>query len=253
MERLNKRFGVCTIVKNEGIFLPIWLRYYLQFFNSEDIFILDHETTDGSTNNLNCNVVGVNNQYTWDHEWLAATVSDFVSNLIRSKKYNYILFTEIDEIICADPKIYDGLIDYLKKCQRSCIRCNPYMVAHNPLLESPINLTKPILQQRKWHPDACNGLWCKPLLTKEPLRWTAGFHLTNIPSFFDQDLLLIHLRCIDLDTLYRRSLSRNIGLTIKKDGLGEHNLVTDRNIYCQELIDRSLLLENIPERFRNIV
>ena len=37
------------MVYNEAVFLPIWLRYYSRFFAPDDIYVLDHESTDGST------------------------------------------------------------------------------------------------------------------------------------------------------------------------------------------------------------
>ena len=37
------------MVHNESVFFPIWLSYYSRFFAPEDIFVFDHETTDGST------------------------------------------------------------------------------------------------------------------------------------------------------------------------------------------------------------
>ena len=45
----KKSRAVITMAKNESVFLPIWWRYYAQFFLPEDIYILDHESTDGST------------------------------------------------------------------------------------------------------------------------------------------------------------------------------------------------------------
>ena len=41
--------AVTTMVYNEPVFLPIWLRYYSRFFAPEDIYVLDHQSTDGST------------------------------------------------------------------------------------------------------------------------------------------------------------------------------------------------------------
>lgn len=41
--------AIVTMVHNEGIFLLIWLRSYSQFFKPADIYVIDHESTDGST------------------------------------------------------------------------------------------------------------------------------------------------------------------------------------------------------------
>lgn len=45
----NKSRAAITIVHNEPVFLPIWLRYYARFFGAEDLYVLDNDTTGGST------------------------------------------------------------------------------------------------------------------------------------------------------------------------------------------------------------
>ena len=47
-----KDCAVFTIVKNEKLFLPIWIKHYKKFFDNYDIYILDHESNDDSTKNL---------------------------------------------------------------------------------------------------------------------------------------------------------------------------------------------------------
>ena len=45
--------AVFTLVRDEKDFLPIWVRYYSRHFDVGDLFILDHGTTDGSTDPSN--------------------------------------------------------------------------------------------------------------------------------------------------------------------------------------------------------
>ena len=45
----RQRSALQTMVRDEALFLPIFLRYYSQFFAPEDIYVLDHGSTDGST------------------------------------------------------------------------------------------------------------------------------------------------------------------------------------------------------------
>ena len=40
---------VFTIVHNEDVMLPIWLRYYAKNVGAEHLWVLDHNTNDGST------------------------------------------------------------------------------------------------------------------------------------------------------------------------------------------------------------
>ena len=49
LKRPRKR-ALITMVHNEPVFLPIWLRLLLAILRSpQDIYVLDNETTDGST------------------------------------------------------------------------------------------------------------------------------------------------------------------------------------------------------------
>jgi hypothetical protein len=69
-----KDCAVFTIVKNEKLFLPIWIKHYKKFFDDSDIYILDHESNDDSTKNLDVNVIPVYNEFTFDQNWLINTV-----------------------------------------------------------------------------------------------------------------------------------------------------------------------------------
>src|SRR2546425_12855184 len=44
--RRRKRRAVLTMVHNEPVFLPIWLRYHSRFFGADDIYVLDHDTSE---------------------------------------------------------------------------------------------------------------------------------------------------------------------------------------------------------------
>ena len=57
--RRRKRRAVVTIVHNEPVFLPLWLRYYSRFFAAEDIYVLDNQSTDGSAGGRGFNRIEV--------------------------------------------------------------------------------------------------------------------------------------------------------------------------------------------------
>ena len=59
---MKKKSAVFTIVKNENYFLPIWIKHYKKYFNESDMYVLDHQSNDASTNNLSVNVVPVINE-----------------------------------------------------------------------------------------------------------------------------------------------------------------------------------------------
>ena len=54
MQKRSK--AIFTKIKDGHEMLQIWYKYYSQFFPEQDIYILDFESADGSTDKLNCNI-----------------------------------------------------------------------------------------------------------------------------------------------------------------------------------------------------
>ncbi len=69
--------AVFTQVKNEKVFLPIWINHYSQYFNTEDLYVLDHQSKDGSADNLSVNRIITKNPYTEDNKWRVGVVEAF--------------------------------------------------------------------------------------------------------------------------------------------------------------------------------
>ena len=44
--------AVITFVYNEAVNLPIWRRYYGGIFGERNLFVIDHSSSDGSTDDL---------------------------------------------------------------------------------------------------------------------------------------------------------------------------------------------------------
>jgi reversibly glycosylated polypeptide/UDP-arabinopyranose mutase len=167
-------YAVLTICRNEGGYLPIWLKYYQQFFSDVDIYILDNDSNDNSTSNLTVNVQRVHSEKYFDHHWLVNIVQTKTQDLLTSG-YKYVLFAEIDEIVMPDLLKYPlGLIDYINKSKQIAVRVQAYDIRHNVTIEAKLNLTQPILRQRRfWMRHAA---YDKPLLTSIMLHWSVGFH-----------------------------------------------------------------------------
>jgi hypothetical protein len=189
---------VFTIVQNEARYLPIWLSYYSRHFDATDIFLLDHNTTDGSTTGLGdrCHVVPVHRDTSFDHYWLKDTVESFQSFLLRS--YETVLFVEADEFVVANPSRYDGLGDYIRRMPGPMARCLGFEVVHYPE-EPALQFDQPLLAQRGyWHGSRA---YSKTLISRIPLTWVAGFHDTLFPlsPSPDPDLILAHLHRVDFE------------------------------------------------------
>lgn len=218
-----------TIVHNEPVMLPLWLDYYARHFDADDLYVLDHDSTDGSTADLDgrCHVVPVHRKAAFDHHWLKLTVEQFQAFLLRS--YDAVLFAEVDEFVLADPRRYAGLGAYIAELTRPAARCAGFNVVHQPD-EPPLRFDPPLLAQRRyWHASL---LYSKRLLSRIPLRWSDGFHNEyNAPDDPpDPELLLIHLHRVDHDMSLARhqaAVARDWNEADIVNGYGVQNRIVD--------------------------
>ena len=219
--------ALITISYNEKELLPIWHKYYSKFFAAEDIYILDHMSTDGSADPSKF-PPGTRVQK-WTHanfkmpvgyrSWMIETLQD------RFLRFGYkcVLFSDVDELIVPSPASYpEGLNQYLKKFLandkllrvRSTAREIGHMTYGNgseATHEPPLDWSKPILQQRRYF--AYDARYNKPLLTKVPITYRPGFHRTfdfklNDAIFLDKDLVMFHLRSLDKDFCMNREVQK---------------------------------------------
>ena len=88
--------AVFTIVREEAIFLPIWLRYYSAHFAPEDIYVLHHVVPGGPEDSccdgLACNVEQRPNAF-FDPAWLGRVVGAKQAELLL--RYRAVLFAEV--------------------------------------------------------------------------------------------------------------------------------------------------------------
>jgi len=202
-----KKYAIFTIVRNEKIFLPIWYKYYSQFFDKEDIYLIDDSTFDGSTDFLDkSQIKRISNEFAFSHQYLLDNVTLFRNELL--KKYEYVIFTESDEILFH--KNFE-LNDYLVSISNRGINnvsAIGYEIFHDPDKENVINLNDKIVNQRNYW---FRNVWYdKLLISNKILNWCLGFHTTtNLQEdekFKDDNLFLIHLHRFD----YLKYLERKL-------------------------------------------
>ena len=245
-----------TVVHNEPVMLPLWLDYYGRHFDADDLYVLDHDSTDGSTADLDgrCHVVPVHREAAFDHHWLKLTVEQFQAFLLRS--YDAVLFAEVDELVLADPRRYAGLDAYIAEMTRPAARCSGFNVVHQPD-EPPLRFDAPLLMQRRyWHASL---KYSKRLLSRIPLRWSDGFHQEySAPDDApDPELLLLHLHRIDYDLCLARhqaSAARDWNEADIVNGYGAQNRIAETGEF-EEWFYRGADLdaprELIPEQIRS--
>jgi hypothetical protein len=250
--------AVFTIVHDEELMLPVWLRYYRRYFEPEDVYVLDHASSDGSTTDLHdsCRVLAVQRDAAFDHHWLRSTVESFQQFLLQS--YDTVLFAEVDELVVADPRKYAGLDAYIDQlAPRPAARCVGFNVVQQPN-EPALRFDAPVLEQRRcWRASLP---YSKRLLSRIPLHWSDGFHresqAPDDPP--DPDLLLVHLHRADYAAClarHRAGAAANWNEADHSRGEGAHNRIADAaefESWFRSAHDGDGPEELIPEHIRSV-
>jgi Glycosyl transferase family 2 len=244
------------MVHNEPVFLPIWLGYYSRFFAPQDIYVIDNETTDGSTDREGFVRLPVAHDRV-DHEWMVRTIEELQHELIE--RYDVVLTTDVDEIVAPNPE-FGSLDQYLDGFEEDFVNCLGYEILHLRDREPPLRLDRPILDQRGYW-FAADG-YDKPALATVPMSWAPGFHTrTDGELALDPDLRLIHLHRVDYDICLERHRLRSRRSWNRHDldaGWAGHNLIADEQEFarwfehgeCFEEGSGEMVVERIPASWK---
>jgi hypothetical protein len=253
----KQRCALQTMVRDEAFFLPIFLRYYSRFFGPEDIYVLDHGTTDGSTDVGGFVRIPVERKKV-DNAWILERLKSHQRSLLES--YDVVLTVDADEIVAPDPA-WGTLGEYLEGFQEEWVNCLGYEILHLPDREPPLDPSRPVLEQRGYW-FAADG-YDKPSLATAPTPWAVGFHGREDRELnIDPDLRLIHLHRIDHEQCrrrHRRSSEWSWARRDVKGGWGRHNRITDEAEFEEWYYEgscfldgREVVLEQIPERWKGL-
>ncbi len=188
---MDKRDNVAifTIQKNEEFNLPIWLEYYLRYFEPFDIYILDHQSTTPPTlMTLNwaygqgVNIVSVENDEVFNHDWILNQIHSMQAKLL--KEYDYVLFVDADEILIS---LEVPLDEFLKTLTNECYRAKGIEV---------LGYDKAYYNER----------YDKTLLSRVPLQWDYGCHKAIPLIEISPGLALIHLHKLDFEQAWHKNI-----------------------------------------------
>jgi len=250
-----------TIVRNEQIRLPIWYKYYSQFFSDEHIYIIDNGSEQplkiGSTNFSTLSFHGM------DHERINKHVKEFQKELL--KKYDWVIFAEVDEFLVVDPdhgNLLSFMEEYDKKPEVMIHKARGYNVIHSKTEEPPLDLSKPVLGQRKYWRQTSS--YDKPLISRISIDWDLGFHgfveedISLELETYDPRLYLIHLHYWDYDLTKARNRDFIKGGRSKNE---EGKPCGAQNFYEDDIFEADFRITwfspspplQIPERFHGIL
>lgn len=192
------KVAAITMVHNESAFLPIWLRYYASQLGYDNLYLVDHRSNDNSI--TNARAMGAVNISSFPREEFddgerAVFISTFHEQLLR--KYDAVLFADVDEIIIPDPVTGLTLKQYIEKNVDTYINVIGLNVIHNAYSEPRLDFDKPLFEQRSF--VKLDPSYNKPLISRVPMRWAAGFHYAQYPRKQARDLFMFHLRAMDVD------------------------------------------------------
>ena len=239
--------AVFTMMSNEKVMLPIWLSYYSRYFKPDDIYVLTHNSSDEHMSRSRKEYVFHEEERNYGELFNPSNqrqiVKEFQQKLLGL--YDYVLYTDIDEIVVADPDLYTGLNEFIELADKDYYYCKGYEVIHNRELEEDMNLSQGLLAQRKWW--AFNVAVSKPLLSRVPLDWINGFHQLeehtskeSVLRHIDPRLYLLHLKRMD----WKMSKDR-----WEYTGMSKAT-TTHFDGHFLQYNDKA---ELIPERFKNII
>jgi hypothetical protein len=252
-----RRAAALTMVRDEAVFLPIWLRYYSRWFAPDDIYVLDNGTSDGSTDGGGFVRIPAEHD-TVDHTWMVRRIEALQRELLE--RYAMVLVTDVDEIVAPVPE-RGALGEYLDRFDEEWVNCLGYELLHVPEQEPPLRLDRPILEQRShWF---FNDGYNKAALATVPLTWKPGFHGRADQHFnLDPDLRLIHLHRMDHGICRERHRTRKRKPWADEDaakGWALHNRISEEAEFDSWFSTDSgfgpaipIRLERIPPRWRGL-
>ena len=195
------RIAAITFCRDEGRMLPLWIQYYGAQLGVQNLYVVDDNSEDGSTDDLPCDVLHIPPIRGGKFN---STRMAMVGNLGRSllQLYDVVLFCDTDEFIVPDPERHPGLKAYIEARTAdglNAVGSLGFNVVHNVGAEPPLDLTQPLLGQRqvaKFLP-----LMCKPAIKWVPAHWSSGTHGVRTPYAVDPDLWMFHMKFGDRDHL----------------------------------------------------
>jgi hypothetical protein len=244
------------MVHNEAVLFPVWLKYYRQFFDPQDIYVLDHESTDGSTEVGGFVRVPVSREKV-DWGWHRDVIQEQQHRLIA--RYDLVLCTDVDEIVALDPRL-GTISDYIDRFDQEFVNCLGYEIIHVKDSEPALQLDSPILEQRSyWY---YNPAYSKPLMSRVPMYWHGGLHCrVDGRTNPDRDLFLIHLHRVDYGICLARHhqrISRPWNQRDLDEGWGYQNRITDPDqflhwFYGDSCAGVPIQIERIPGHWRGLI
>lgn len=207
------------MVYEDYFFLKRWYDYYANQVGPENLFVFSHGNDPIHREiAVGANVINTprdESMFKFDRRrW--NMMSDFVSGQLNF--YNWMILSDVDEIVVADPDVSPNLLTYLttrfagKRRSPSNIAPLCFELVHYPEDEPlPIEEGKSILSRRRTYRPNTN--YSKPCLIRKPAHFWPGGHVNSGGARHLPDgLYLLHLRYFDREMMEDRARQRRASI-----------------------------------------
>ena len=199
---------VMTMARDEADMLPRWIRYYADQVGMDHLIVLDDNSTDGSTDGLECTVHRLP-PLRFSGGRFEPIRMQLLSGLAQGflATYDVVVFVDVDEFLVADPARHADLRTFLAtRSDRDVIAPVGLNIVHLPQSEGPLRPDEPVLGQRRF--AQFTPLMCKPAVKRVPAGWRWASHGIEAPFAVDPELFMVHLKFADRDALRRVATHR---------------------------------------------
>jgi hypothetical protein len=190
--------AIVTMTYNENRKLPYWLAHYAGEVGLQHCTIIDHGSSDGSTDRIG----GANRlrlpRSPQDNDRRTAMVTDIVAALLEH--YAHVAYVDVDEMLVADPDRHASLLDYADTVTADAVTAIGVEIVHGAG-EAALDGWRGVGEQRRT--GLFSSSMCKTSMVGRRVTWAPGFHAHDGPPQLD-DLYLFHLRHADLDQALER-------------------------------------------------
>lgn len=262
MEDYKAPLGVVTMVYEDYFFLDRWYEYYSKQVGAKNLYVFSHGNDPRHKEIAkDANVMNLprdDTMFKFDRRrW--RMLGNFVTGLLDF--YNWMIVSDVDEIVVVDPKAAVGIVDYIKlnygDTKTAPLNIAPlcFEIVHIPDEEPlPIEDGETILSRRRiFRP---NRNYSKPCLVRGPVGFAPGGHRNTLgPRHLPSDMYLLHLKFFDWDTVISRGEEKK-KVVVDAGELGSnyntsHSWSRTREAYESIISSTKLGKENIQlPRFR---
>ncbi len=218
--------AIVTMVYNEAVFLPVWLRHYGAQVGAGHCYVVDHGSTDRSTAGAVTGSASVLRlpRSPQDDSVRNGFIADFCASLLCW--YDSVIYTDVDELLVADPERAPSLPAFAASlAPDAVVTAIGLDVIHDPDEEPAIDWRQPVGPQRRWL--RFSSAMCKPVLIRRRVAWAPGFHCIDDVPRLDR-LFLFHLRYADLPSGLERLQRTRVQAWISPQA-GSHQRMPDRD------------------------